>query len=81
VIAGVGERLAGTSEANLVNWLTSDNRHGIQLEQQRHARIGTIPGSDQPRWQAIAAAVADVYRRILTEDMRWLQEEAQDGRP
>ena len=27
---------------------------------------GTIPGSDLPRWEAIAAAVADVYRVILT---------------
>jgi hypothetical protein len=41
--------------------------HGIQIEQQSRARTGILPGSDQPRWQAVAAAVADVYRVILTE--------------
>jgi phage replication-related protein YjqB (UPF0714/DUF867 family) len=66
-VTGVGDRLGGAEEANLVNRLTADNNHGIQVEQQRHARTGTIPGSGQPRWQAVAAAVADVYRVILTE--------------
>lgn len=49
-----------------MNRLTSDNRHGIQLEQQPHARTGTVLGSGEPRWRAIAAAVADTYRAILT---------------
>jgi phage replication-related protein YjqB (UPF0714/DUF867 family) len=66
-VTGLGDRLGGAEEANLVNRLTADGRHGIQIEQQPHARNGTLPGSDQPRWTAVAAAVADVYRVILTE--------------
>jgi phage replication-related protein YjqB (UPF0714/DUF867 family) len=66
-IAGIGDRLGGAEEANLVNRLTADHRHGIQIEQQPHARTGTVPGSGEPRWQAIAAAVTDVYRVLLTE--------------
>jgi hypothetical protein len=46
--------------------LTAGGHNGIQIEQQRRARAGTISGSNLPRWQAIAAAVADVYRVILT---------------
>jgi phage replication-related protein YjqB (UPF0714/DUF867 family) len=65
-IAGPGDPLGGDEDRNLVNRLTADRRHGIQVEQQPHARDGTIPGSTVPRWQAIAAAVADVYRVILT---------------
>ena len=65
-IAGPGDPLGGDEDRNLVNRLTADRRHGIQIEQQPHARNGTIPGSTLPRWQAIAAAVADVYRVILT---------------
>jgi phage replication-related protein YjqB (UPF0714/DUF867 family) len=65
-IAGVGDPLGGAEEANIVNRLTADKHSGIQIEQQPRARSGTIPGSGLPRWQAIAAAVADVYRVILT---------------
>jgi phage replication-related protein YjqB (UPF0714/DUF867 family) len=65
-IAGPGDPLGGDEDRNLVNRLTADRRHGIQIEQQPHARNGTIPGSTLPRWQAIAAAVVDVYRVILT---------------
>lgn len=65
-IAGPGDPLGGDEDRNLVNRLTADRRHGVQIEQQPHARDGTIPGSTLPRWQAIAAAVADVYRVILT---------------
>jgi phage replication-related protein YjqB (UPF0714/DUF867 family) len=66
-ITGIGDRLGGAEATNLVNRLTADHSHGIQIEQQPHARAGTIPGSGQPRWQAVAAAVADVYRVLLTE--------------
>jgi phage replication-related protein YjqB (UPF0714/DUF867 family) len=65
-IAGPGDPLGGDEERNLVNRLTADRRHGIQIEQQPLARNGTVPGSTSPRWQAIAAAVADVYRVLLT---------------
>jgi phage replication-related protein YjqB (UPF0714/DUF867 family) len=65
-IAGVGDPLGGDEEANIVNRLTADKHNGIQIEQQPRARSGTIPGSNLPRWQAIAAAVADVYRVVLT---------------
>jgi phage replication-related protein YjqB (UPF0714/DUF867 family) len=65
-IAGPGDPLGGDEERNLVNRLTADRRSGIQIEQQPLARDGTIPGSTLPRWQAIAAAVADVYRVLLT---------------
>ncbi len=65
-IAGADDPLGGAEEANIVNRLTSDQRHGIQIEQQPGARSGTIPSSDTPRWQAIAAAVADVYRIVLS---------------
>ena len=65
-IVGTGDPLGGAEEANIVNRLTTDKHNGIQIEQQPHARSGTIPGSNLPRWQAIAAAVADVYRVILT---------------
>jgi phage replication-related protein YjqB (UPF0714/DUF867 family) len=65
-IAGPGDPLGGDEERNLVNRLTADRRHGIQIEQQPLARDGTIPGSTLPRWQAIAAAVADVYRVLLS---------------
>lgn len=64
-IAGIDDPLGGAEEANIVNRLTGDKRSGIQIEQQPLARSGTIPGSNQPTWQAIAAAVADVYRVIL----------------
>ena len=65
-IANIGDPLDGADEANIVNRLTTDLHNGIQIEQQPQARSGTIPGSDLPRWEAIAAAVADVYRVILT---------------
>jgi phage replication-related protein YjqB (UPF0714/DUF867 family) len=65
-IASIGDPLDGADEANIVNRLTTDQHNGIQIEQQPQARSGTIPGSDLPRWEAIAAAVADVYRVILT---------------
>jgi phage replication-related protein YjqB (UPF0714/DUF867 family) len=65
-IASIGDPLDGADEANIVNRLTTDQHNGIQIEQQPQARSGTIPGSDQPRWEAVAAAVADVYRVILT---------------
>jgi len=65
-IAGIGDPLGGADEANIVNRLTSDRHNGIQIEQQPQARSGTIPGSNLPRWEAVAAAVADVYRVILT---------------
>jgi phage replication-related protein YjqB (UPF0714/DUF867 family) len=65
-ITGVGDPLGGAEEANIVNRLTADKHSGIQIEQQPRARSGTIPGSDLPRWQAVAAAVADVYRVILS---------------
>ena len=65
-IASIGDPLDGADEANIVNRLTTDQHNGIQIEQQPQARSGTIPGTNLPRWQAIAAAVADVYRVILT---------------
>jgi phage replication-related protein YjqB (UPF0714/DUF867 family) len=65
-IAGRGDPLGGDEDRNLVNRLTADGRSGIQVEQQPHARAGTLPGSTVPRWQAVAAAVADVYRVALT---------------
>jgi phage replication-related protein YjqB (UPF0714/DUF867 family) len=65
-IAGPGDPLGGDEDRNLVNRLTADRRSGIQVEQQPHARTGTLPGSTVPRWQAVAAAVADVYRVALT---------------
>jgi len=65
-IAGPGDPLGGDEDCNLVNRLTADGRSGIQVEQQPHARTGTLPGSTVPRWQATAAAVADVYRVALT---------------
>ena len=65
-IASTGDPLDGADEANLVNRLTTDRHNGIQIEQQPQARSGTIPDTNLPRWQAIAAAVADVYRVILT---------------
>jgi phage replication-related protein YjqB (UPF0714/DUF867 family) len=65
-LAGTDDPLGGDEEANLVNRLTIDKRSGIQIEQQPSARAGTIPGSETPRWQAVAAAVADVYRLLLT---------------
>jgi len=65
-IAGEDDPLGGNEEANLVNRLTKDGHNGIQIEQQPSARTGTLPGSSTPRWQAIATAVADVYRLLLT---------------
>ena len=65
-IAGADDPLGGAEAANIVNRLTSDQRHGIQIEQQPSARSGTLPHSDTPRWQAVAAAVADVYRVVLS---------------
>jgi phage replication-related protein YjqB (UPF0714/DUF867 family) len=65
-IAGPGDPLGGADDANIVNRLTVDKHNGIQIEQQPHARAGTVPGSNRPRWEAVAAAVADVYRVILT---------------
>ncbi len=65
-IASIGDPLDGADEANIVNRLTTDQHNGIQIEQQPQARSGTIPDTNLPRWQAIAAAVADVYRVILT---------------
>ncbi len=65
-IAGPGDRLGGSEEANIVNRLTADRHNGIQIEQQPRARTATVPGTNLPTWQAIAAAVADVYRVILT---------------
>ena len=64
--AGPGDPLAGADEDNIVYRLTADRHNGIQIEQQPHARAGTVPGSKRPRWEAIAAAVADVYRVIPT---------------
>jgi phage replication-related protein YjqB (UPF0714/DUF867 family) len=61
-IAPAGDPLGGTEEANIVNRLTRNRHNGIQIEQQRRARSGIIPGSNKPTWQAIAEAVADVYR-------------------
>jgi phage replication-related protein YjqB (UPF0714/DUF867 family) len=65
-IASIGDPLDGADEANIVNRLTTDQHNGIQIEQQPQARSGTIPDTDLPRWEAIAAAVADVYRVILS---------------
>jgi phage replication-related protein YjqB (UPF0714/DUF867 family) len=65
-IASIGDPLDGADEANIVNRLTAERHNGIQIEQQPQARSGTIPGSYLPRWEAIATAVADVYRVILT---------------
>ena len=65
-IAGADDPLGGNEEANLVNRLTTDRHNGIQIEQQPSARSGTLPSSNTPRWQAIATAVADVYRVLLT---------------
>ncbi len=65
-IASTNDPLGGAEEANLVNRLTADQHNGIQIEQQPTARSGTLPSSDTPRWEAIAGAVADVYRVVLT---------------
>jgi phage replication-related protein YjqB (UPF0714/DUF867 family) len=65
-IAATDDPLGGADEANVVNRLTIDKHNGIQIEQQPSARTGTIPGSNTPRWEAIATAVADVYRVVLT---------------
>ena len=65
-IAAAADPLGGAEAANLVNRLTIARQGGIQIEQQLRAREGTLPGGAVPRWQAIAAAVADVYRVILT---------------
>jgi len=53
-IAGAGDPLGGADENNIVNRLTADRHHGIQIEQQPRARNGTVPGTALPRWQAIA---------------------------
>ena len=63
---GPDDPLGGAEAANIVNRLTSDRRHGLQIEQQPSARSGTVPDSGTPRWQAIATAVADVYRVVLS---------------
>jgi phage replication-related protein YjqB (UPF0714/DUF867 family) len=65
-IADEDDPLGGNEETNLVNRLTTDRENGVQIEQQPSARTGTLPGSDTPRWRAIATAVADVYRVLLT---------------
>jgi phage replication-related protein YjqB (UPF0714/DUF867 family) len=65
-IASPDDPLGGADEANIVNRLTADNHNGVQIEQQPRARTGTIPGTNTPRWEAVANAVADVYRVILT---------------
>jgi phage replication-related protein YjqB (UPF0714/DUF867 family) len=65
-IAAAADPLGGADEANIVNRLTTDKHHGIQIEQQPSARTGTVPGTDTPRWEAVATAVADVYRILLT---------------
>jgi phage replication-related protein YjqB (UPF0714/DUF867 family) len=65
-IAGPDDPLGGDEDRNLVNRLTANRHNGIQIEQRLRARTGTLPDSTTPRWQAIAAAVADVYRVILT---------------
>lgn len=64
-IARPGEPLGGVDERNVVNRLTDGGRNGIQIEQQITARDGTLPDAGTPRWQAVAAAVADVYRVLL----------------
>lgn len=58
-IATPQEGYGGDSPRNIVNRLTSSGDHGIQIEQSGAARNGY--------WQAIADAVADVYRAKLTE--------------
>ncbi len=65
-IAGADDPLGGSEAVNLVNRLTADRNNGIQIEQQPSARSGTLPGSETPRWAAVAGAVADVYRVVLT---------------
>ena len=65
-IATTDDPLGGAEDANLVNRLTADQHNGIQIEQQPTARSGTLPGSTTPRWEAIAGAVADVYRVVLS---------------
>ena len=65
-IAAPDDPLGGADDANVVNRLTTNQHNGIQIEQQPSARAGTIPGTNTPRWEAVATAVADVYRVILT---------------
>jgi phage replication-related protein YjqB (UPF0714/DUF867 family) len=64
-IAAPEDPLGGAEDANVVNRLTTDKHNGIQIEQQPRARSGTLPGTNTPRWEAIATAVADVYRVVL----------------
>jgi phage replication-related protein YjqB (UPF0714/DUF867 family) len=65
-IAAADDPLGGADDANLVNRLTLDKHNGIQVEQQPSARSGVIPGTNTPRWEAVASAIADVYRVLLT---------------
>jgi phage replication-related protein YjqB (UPF0714/DUF867 family) len=56
-IAQPGDDLGGRSSHNIVNRLTAGEVGGIQIEQSLSAREG--------HWQAIADAVASVYRSKL----------------
>lgn len=56
-IAQPGDKYGGDSPENIVNWLTANKAGGIQIEQSLPAREGY--------GQAIADAVADVYRSKL----------------
>jgi phage replication-related protein YjqB (UPF0714/DUF867 family) len=56
-IAGPGDDLGGDDPRNLVNRLTAGGSGGVQLEQSPTAR--------RSHWEAIAEAVAGVYRRRL----------------
>jgi len=67
-IAEAGDPLGGTEEDNVVNRFTRGRRNGVQIEQQVRARTGTVPCTNQPTWQAIATAVADVYRLVVDRD-------------
>ena len=57
-IADPAENYGGDSRKNIVNRLTAGGGNGVQIEQSLEART--------EYWQAIADAVAAVYRKRLT---------------
>jgi len=58
-VAEPGDPIGGDDAANIVNRLTRDGDHGVQIEQTLRAR--------REHGTAIANAVAEVYLRVLTE--------------
>lgn len=58
-IAQPNDEVGGDDPRNIVNRLTENGAHGIQIEQPLEARSG--------HWLAIADVVADVYAAKLDE--------------